>query len=188
MRFPTIFLLYSCLQGIFITCLDQLGPISLTTIPGVTVNSPSQVQFESGDFYLDGPKVHPINRTVFEWWYFDVVSYDLRSSVVVTFFTGNPLSNTTGPPLAPNYIQITVSFPNGTDIQIELPAEQVTIVSVSNGSSGQYEGAGDWIGSPDLSQYALRLYAPSRGVFGQIFFTSVSSLVLLMPVVRDCDR
>ncbi|KAJ7255134.1 hypothetical protein B0H12DRAFT_1323309 [Mycena haematopus] len=124
-------------------------------IPSAVQTTASQAQFIS-DATLDGPKVHPINASVFDWWYFDVVSLDpsVLSSVVVTFFT-TPQSAF---PLLPASDSITlayiwVSFPNGT-----LWAKAVS--DLSRGATVEVAAGA----------YLVVIDAPDFGVTGTISF------------------
>jgi hypothetical protein len=48
-------------------------------------NEPSTILTNSLQSPLDGVKFDFINGTSYQWWYFDVVSYDLLSSIRVRF-------------------------------------------------------------------------------------------------------
>ncbi|KAJ7255135.1 hypothetical protein B0H12DRAFT_1114271 [Mycena haematopus] len=143
-------------------------------IPSAVQNGTSQAQFTSGATGLDAPKVHPINASAFDWWYFDVVSTDPASlsSVVVTFFTS---PESAFPLLHPSdYITtayIWVSFPNGTLWSAVSDADEgASVVAEGDSSQGTWHGAGfSWTGTPALG-YMILVDAPAIGVTGSITF------------------
>ncbi|KAK7416630.1 hypothetical protein QQX98_005101 [Neonectria punicea] len=51
------------------------------------LEGPSIGDFISSAQGFDGPKVRPINNTAYDWWYFDVVSKDLKSNTGITFLS-----------------------------------------------------------------------------------------------------
>ncbi|KAK7008216.1 hypothetical protein R3P38DRAFT_3591328 [Favolaschia claudopus] len=144
-------------------------------------NANSSAQFTSGPSGLDAPKVHPINASAFDLWYFDVVSTDPSSlaSVVIIFTSESPAS---GPPvLDPTQDSILiarlwVTFPNGTSWTTQAFADSATVVAQENVSSGQWHGTGfSWKGKarPD-SGYRIDIDAPDVGVKGYITFAQVA--------------
>ncbi|KAK7017398.1 hypothetical protein R3P38DRAFT_2987232 [Favolaschia claudopus] len=139
----------------------------------------SSAQFTSGPSGLDAPKVHPINASAFDLWYFDVVSTDPSSlaSVVIIFTSESPAS---GPPvLDPTQDSILiarlwVTFPNGTSWTTQAFADSATVVAQENVSSGQWHGTGfSWKARPD-SGYHINIDAPDVGVKGYITFAQVA--------------
>src|SRR5436190_6567 len=101
--------------------LPSHSAIEYSSVP---VNGESLVQFESGPSGLDAPKISFVNASVFDWWYFDVVSEDQKSSMVFTFFT----STVTAFPFLEdpnNILQVNVwaSFPNGTVTSLVMHAD-----------------------------------------------------------------
>lgn len=140
-------------------------------------NEPATVVTHSLQGPLDGPKFDFINSTVYQWWYFDVVSSDLESSITIEFQVGSDLALGFG-----NLTEISTvvsvdgKFPNGTLFNIPaIPAENITIYTVGQGSTGVWSGSGcSWTGTPDLSQYSLNLDAAEFGVQGTVLLTSVS--------------
>jgi hypothetical protein len=125
---------------------------------------------------FDGPKFDFFNDTVYQWWYFDVVSSILDSSVTVEFQVGSALALGLGSPEILTYVSVTGKLPNGTLFDIaSIPANNITIQTVGQGSSGIWNGSGcSWTGTPDLSKYSLTLNAPEFGIQGTISLTSVS--------------
>lgn len=69
----------------------ELVPAKISTVDSIA-------QFVSTSDGLDGPKVKPINDTVFDWWYFDAIAADGLTSLVITFFTST--SDAYGPRLS----------------------------------------------------------------------------------------
>ncbi|KAK7008218.1 hypothetical protein R3P38DRAFT_3024000 [Favolaschia claudopus] len=113
-------------------------------IPSGIQNKTSIAQFTSTSTPLDAPKVHPINASAFDWWYFDVVSSDPSSlaSVIVTFFTSSQ-----------------AAFPAGAF------ASSATVTIEGDNSSGAWHGTGfKW----------TRIDAPSVGVKGSIVMRSTA--------------
>jgi hypothetical protein len=141
---------------------------SITFDSATIQDGPSQGQFVSTSSGLDAPKVHPINGTAWDWWYFDAVSADAKSSIVIVFYTASQkgfsfaLDNTT-------VLSLTVDakFPNGTIYSILLPATSATILSIGNGTTGLFNGShSSWTSTPDLSQYIVSIDDPSAGIKG----------------------
>ncbi|MCJ1420335.1 hypothetical protein MMC32_006692 [Xylographa parallela] len=155
------------------------GPwISTRVYSPNTVNGSSDALFTSSAYGLDAPKVETINDTSYEWWYFDAVSEDQKSSVVITFLvapaTGFPQSGS--PDNAILSATIALSYPGQEFVSwlSSVPATEATVVSIGNGASGVWEGSGmDFIGTPDLSTYVVNVDSPSIGVKG---FMSLRSL------------
>ena len=146
----------------------------VTTIPATTLSGPSLVQFTSNASGLDGPKVSPINGSVFEWWYFDAVSSDGLSSVVIIFFTlpsaAFPVHD------SPDVVSISfnANFANGSAFGTTLTATEAVIVTVGDGSEGRYEGANaSWWGGSDMEWYGISIDAPEAGVVGTLKLKSV---------------
>ncbi|KAJ6502374.1 hypothetical protein C8R45DRAFT_1051388 [Mycena sanguinolenta] len=150
---------------------------SVCNLPGTVSNGTSQAQFISGATGLNAPKVHPINASAYDLWYFDVVSTDPNSkaSVVVVFFDTAP---GTFPFVAPSNTtltaSLTISFPNGTLASIGLgsePANDATIVADGNGSSGDWNGSGfSWTYNVGSGAYDVFIDSPQLDVKGQIHF------------------
>jgi hypothetical protein len=139
-------------------------------------NGPATVVTNSLQGPFDGPKFDFINDTVYQWWYFDVVSSDLKSSITVEFSVGSNLALGFGNASEVlTYVGVDGKFPNGTLFSIPaIPAENITIQTVGQGSSGVWHGSGcSWSGTPDLSEYSLTFDAPEFGVQGSIFLESV---------------
>lgn len=170
----SIISLYACLHfaaGVLGHGVKPNLSATVTNVPLPAKGVHSTVEFRSGQTGLDGMKVFPSNDTTVDWWYFDVVSWDHKSEIVITFYTAGAAFNQSG---TPNMVLITYTFENGTDLNIHLQAEDVRIGTIGNGSSGEYQGVGDWLGSSDMSQYVVRLDSPSNGIFGEIVLKSVS--------------
>ncbi|KAJ6457631.1 hypothetical protein C8R45DRAFT_1184337 [Mycena sanguinolenta] len=156
-------------------------------IPGTVQNGTSYAQFISSAMSLDAPKVHPINPSTFDWWYFDVVSANSTdlSSVIVIFFT-SPQS--AFPLLAPSdsitTAYIYVSFPNGTLWSAVASADSATVETKGDGASGTWHGTGfSWTGSlSDGSGYLVSINAPDVGVTGTINFAPTA------PAHYPCGR
>jgi hypothetical protein len=148
---------------------------SVTEFSSVQTNGESIVQFESGPAGLDAPKISFVNSSVFDWWYFDVVSEDQKSSVVFTFFTSTvaafPFLDDPN-----NVLQVNVwaSFPNGTLTSLDTHADHAVVVSHGDGSAGKYEPIGmSWKSDPDMSSYVITVDDPALDIKGTFHLKSV---------------
>ncbi|KAJ7639740.1 hypothetical protein DFH06DRAFT_1283962 [Mycena polygramma] len=142
-------------------------------IPSTLSDAPSNVQFTSDSRGVDAPKVHPINGSAFDWWYFDVVSTDPGSSAsaVVVFYTA---SSTSIPGAAPSNmtlpVQIWLTFPNGTQVFAETQADAATVTTDGDFSSGDWHESGfAWRYAPN-SGYEILIDAPDSQIKGSINF------------------
>ncbi|KAJ7446110.1 hypothetical protein FB451DRAFT_1188870 [Mycena latifolia] len=157
--------------------LVALVQAKVYNIPSAVQNGTSQAQFTSTATGLDAPKVHPINGSAFDWWYFDVVSTDptVLASVVVTFFTSSqPAFPLLDPSDSITVARIWVSFPNGTLWEAAPTADGATVISDGDTSSGTWHGTGfSWVGTP-AGGYLIVIDAPDAGVKGTISFRSVA--------------
>jgi hypothetical protein len=75
-------------------------------------NEPSTILTNSLQSPLDAVKFDFINRTSYQWWYFDVVSYDLLSSIIVTFTIGSNVGSS-NPSEKPTYVSVDGKLPSG---------------------------------------------------------------------------
>ncbi|KAJ7278909.1 hypothetical protein C8J57DRAFT_980763, partial [Mycena rebaudengoi] len=123
----------------------------------------------------EAPKVHPVNASVFDWWYFDVVSTDPTSlaSVVVLFYTTTADAFVPGIGTGPVSAQIAVSFPNGTLFTVNAEAEGATVTVGETSASGVWHGTGFQWSSPDPSEWIVTINAPIIGVKGTIKLHSI---------------
>lgn len=149
---------------------------SVAFIPATVANAPSKVSFVSDSWALDGPKVSPINGTTYDWWYFDAVSPDQKSSIVLIFLT-----TTAEAFFVPHvgddvdFVFVLAKFPNGTVFTTTLDATQVVITTVGGGSNGVYHGANaSWTGTPDHSVYVVAINAPKNGLIGTFTLNAVA--------------
>ncbi|KAJ7233656.1 hypothetical protein C8J57DRAFT_1576175 [Mycena rebaudengoi] len=145
-------------------------------IPGAVQNASSRVQFTASAAGPEAPKIHPLNASTFDWWYFDVVSTDPTSlaSVVVVFYTTTPEAFVNGTLPGPVVIQMWASFPNGTLFSANIEAESATVTAGGTSSSGVWHGSGFRWSSPRPSEYSITIDAPSIGVEGTIDLKSTS--------------
>jgi hypothetical protein len=141
----------------------------------IPVNGESLVQFESAPNGFDAPKISVVNASVFDWWYFDVVSEDQKSSMVFTFFT----STVAAFPFLEdpnNVLQVNVwaSFPNGTITSLVTHADHAVVTARKDGSAGKYEPTGmNWSGEPDMSSYVITVDNPKLDIKGTFRLKSV---------------
>ncbi|KAL7929170.1 hypothetical protein V8C35DRAFT_200216 [Trichoderma chlorosporum] len=172
MRLKVLF--YACLHVAVGAMSQGVKPdlsATVTNVPLPAKDVQSVVEFRSTQNGLDGAKVFPSNDSTFDWWYFDVVSWDHKSEIVITFYAAGASFNQTA---IPNKVLVTYTFENGTDLSLQLQADEVKIGTIGDGSSGEYPDIGDWLGSADMSKYVVRLDSPSNGIFGEIILDSVA--------------
>ncbi|TVY39700.1 Tyrosinase family protein [Lachnellula occidentalis] len=144
------------------------GIPQIKTIPSQAATGDIIANFLSANDNLDGPQLSAINSTSADWWYFDVVSPDLLTSLTITFFTALDSSFPFLPPSSNvDVVGIFYSFPNGTYDVIFIYASAAIVTTDVNGSSGKYVGAGaSWSGSSDLSRYEISIDSPENGISG----------------------
>jgi hypothetical protein len=139
-------------------------------------NEPSTILTNSLQSPLDGVKFDFINGSSYQWWYFDVVSYDLLSSITVTFNIGSNVGSSSASEI-PTYVSVDGKLPNGELFSISaIPATNITVNTVGQGSSSLWEGSESscsWNGTPDLSTYKITIVAPEYGIQGSIIINSV---------------
>jgi hypothetical protein len=148
---------------------------SITYVPATIQDGSSHGQFISSDTRLDAPKIHRVNGSTYDWWYFDAVSDDATASLVIVFYTAS-LSGfpATGFSSTVDSITIDAEFPNGTSFAASIPASSATIVTTGDGTSGSFEGTGSgWTSTPDMSRYLVTIDAPSFGITGTFQLDSV---------------
>jgi hypothetical protein len=148
-------------------------------VPNTIQTGTSTAQFVSGVSGLDGPKIQPNNATTFDWWYFDAVSEDSLSSIVIVFYLSTDLGFPFLLPLSAVSVDIFVSFQDGTLLFLpinDLPstAGEATIVTDGDGSSGYWESTGfQWTSMSDMSQYTVTIDSPLLGISGSLVLNSV---------------
>jgi hypothetical protein len=157
----------------------QAAGSSTTVIPNAIQTGMSVAQFVSSTSGLDGPKVQPNNATSFDWWYFDAVSEDNLSSVVIVFYLSTDLGFPFLLPGSAISVDIFVSFDDGTYLFFplnDLPstAGEATVVTVGDGSSGIWASTGfQWTGTSNMSQYVVTIDSPALGISGSLTLNSV---------------
>lgn len=153
-------------------------PVSVNIIPGPVAAGPSTAQFTSLASGFDAPKLSSVNNTVFDWWYFDAVSSNLKGSAVLIPFTSGATGLWTGMPDmgATTWFAAVFTLANGTGVEFFLPATSLTVVTTDDGSSGAFGGLNvDWFGAPDMSTYVLTVDEPEAGIQGSLTLRSVIS-------------
>ncbi|RFU32394.1 hypothetical protein B7463_g3899, partial [Scytalidium lignicola] len=146
---------------VLIPALTWLCTLSLTSatflpktviIPSAPANGTSIANYISTANGLDGPQLSSVNSSVYDWWYFDAVSPDLKTSITIVFYTALASGFPSLPDLPETtVVQISSSLPNGSTTSDFLPASEA-IVSTT-GSSGSYRGAGaSWIAPAGYSE------------------------------------
>ncbi|KAK7019900.1 hypothetical protein R3P38DRAFT_1228533 [Favolaschia claudopus] len=144
-------------------------------VPSTIQNGASIAQFEYSS-QLDAPKLSTVNGSVFDWWYFDVVSADpdnLATAVVILYTTSHDAFPFLDPFDGALPAQIVVTFPNGTLVSTQLLADSATIIAEDDYSSGEWDGTGiKWSGQS--SGYTVTIDSPIAGVKGSITFQPVA--------------
>ncbi|KAE9365283.1 hypothetical protein N431DRAFT_387394 [Stipitochalara longipes BDJ] len=145
------------------------------TIPAAAVTGDVTANFES-ECSLDGSQLSAVNNSSWDWWYFDAVSPDAKSNVVVVFFTASSMGFPfVGPSEDVTRFEIHALLPNGTLFNALISAEEAVITTVGEGSSGDFKGTNaSWTGTPDLKYYKIEVNSPANGVFGTFNLRSVA--------------
>lgn len=151
-------------------------PLSRKVIPSTVFTGNVVANTISTDSNLDGPQLSAVNSSSYEWWYFDVVSQDLKSEITIVFYTALASGFGLLPPSADvTIVGIDFLFPNGSTSSVELTATEAVITTVGQGSSGIYKDTGaQWQGASDLSSYIVSINSPRTGVVGTLKLKSVA--------------
>ena len=145
-------------------------------IPSTAVEEDITANFISSYYGLDAPQLSAVNSSSFDWWYFDAVSTDLTSSLVIVFYTALISSF----PFLPASTDVTtvgiyVGFPNGTATTTYLNADDAIVTPSQQGSSGVFQGTGaSWAGAGDDSGYIVTIDSPTTGIYGTFTLKSVA--------------
>ncbi|KAH8805358.1 hypothetical protein F5884DRAFT_679389 [Xylogone sp. PMI_703] len=132
---------------------------------------------------FDGPKLDHVNATTSDWWYFDAVSDDGSTQITIVFFSAE--ATTLGFPTTlgtSNFVVFTALFDNGTIYQNFIPGGDATIITIGDGSSGNFSlTGGTWAGAPDLSSYEVEVDNALVGISGSMKLKSIA------PAHVPCD-
>lgn len=133
----------------------------------------------------DGPKVHNVNSTSYDWWYFDSRTDQQggNSSLVVIFWVEAPLSIVDQPLDIPSilFVEVCGTFENGTMFNYVEYAEQAVVTTKGDGTSGIWQGTGaEWTGAEDLSKYDIKLNLSGVGIEGTLSLSSVSGMPIVL--------
>jgi hypothetical protein len=145
-------------------------------IPSTVVEEDITANFISSYYGLDAPQLSAVNSSSFDWWYFDAVSTDLTSSLVIVFYTAPDSAF----PFLPASADVTIvgiyaGFPNGTATSTYLNAEEAIVTPSQDGSSGVFQGTGaSWAGARDDSGYIVTIDSPSTGIYGTFTLKSIA--------------
>ncbi|PYH71174.1 uncharacterized protein BO88DRAFT_451848 [Aspergillus vadensis CBS 113365] len=124
----------------------------LKDINPIAVDYPVYVDFVPDSTHLadlESPKLSEVNTTVFEWWYFDVVSStNPNASIVLTFFT---TTSRAFPAVPPNLSSVLLTYvwatlPNGTTVAQNIVPIDASVMGDRDVNSGGWEGTGGWSG------------------------------------------
>lgn len=154
------------------------------TFPANASTSDCNAEYLSVPGNLDGAKFTCINDTVLDLWYFDAISTDQKTSVVISFYlsTTDAFPFLTDPINIVPTVGISASYPNGTIVGFEFGADQATITSNSEGSNGEFTGA-DFTGGKaawsscvveGVTKYLVTIDAPEVGVYGSVVLTGIA--------------
>ncbi|PWY83555.1 hypothetical protein BO70DRAFT_395981 [Aspergillus heteromorphus CBS 117.55] len=148
-----LFLSLSLLPVFLLTTTSQRTAEYIKAIDPLPVPYPVLVDFTAPSLSLSdltAPKLDEVNRTVFEWWYFDAISSSNPNvSLVLTFFT----ATATAFPLVPaNSSSVLLSYvwaslPDGSVVVDHAVPGDATVLGDRDLSSGVWEGTGGWQGS-----------------------------------------
>lgn len=170
----------------------QNSPNSIT-VPNHPIQAPSTVTFTSdAGTPLSAPKVHPINESTWDWWYFDAVQIPHpanpanRHSVVVTFYT----AVSSGFEMVDVYTEqgfssltlgeVSVTYPNATHQTYLFNATQARIEAGNQGEGDGDGVSGVWSegaeavgfeGSSDMGFWRVEMN--SSNIFGEMVLQSV---------------
>jgi hypothetical protein len=145
-------------------------------ISSTAIEGDITAHFTSSYYGLDAPQLSAVNSTSFDWWYFDAVSTDLKSSLVIVFYT----ALVSAFPFLPVSTDVTtvgiyVGFPNGTTSSTYLNAEDAIVKPSQQGSSGVYQGTGaSWTGTGDDSEYIVTIDSSATGICGTFTLKSTA--------------
>lgn len=150
--------------------------------PGIQI-FPADVRLESVSnqtltcsHSFDAPKVLPVGDTSYDWWYFDAVADDGIQSLVVVFMQKGENSDFPGPAFTA-YVQITGTLSNGTAFTETIPVDQGIVSTSGFGSNGLWGNSNlSWVGTPDLSEYQVRLDAADGTITGLFTLQSVRGI------------
>lgn len=146
--------LVTCLQVTIFYVTLLFTSVFANYIPSTTTTGPVPIVTTSQAAF-DGPKIGAVNSTVFDWWYFDGVSNDGQSSIVVVFYRSTqaiflPVSSV-------DYVEVSIAFPNGSIFDESFPASFSSVTTTSFGASGVWGTTASFQGTPDLSIYTITL-------------------------------
>lgn len=139
---------------------------------------PSSAQFTYPGYGLDGPRVDHVNSTVFELWYFDMVSDNVAdgdlSSVVAVFYDGTSggfQSMTESSNKLP--MAFAGTFPNGTVWRTYTFMDEAVVIAGETRSQGSWGGFGSWQGDVDSGVWEASFDLEAQGVSGTFRLESV---------------
>ncbi|TKA49288.1 hypothetical protein B0A55_13047, partial [Friedmanniomyces simplex] len=141
----------------------------------------TEVEWTSTGTSLNGPKVHPVNSTNFDWWYIDAVLSNVHgrdlSSIVIKFYTASPggieaISNTS------TVLDTSISgtWANGSAFGFDAYPSGTVIFTEGNSSDGRWGGYSSWTSAEDRTKYAIEFSDPTAGLLGYMILTGVCRL------------
>ncbi|KAF4215669.1 hypothetical protein CNMCM6805_005189 [Aspergillus fumigatiaffinis] len=112
--------------------------------------------------------VHPINATVFDWWYFDAVSSSNPNvSVVITLFTSTPTAFPFLPSSRTDSVLLSyiwISFPNGTTYARYADASTATVDAACGVTQGIWHDSGVSFTGSEEGEYEILIQGGALGV------------------------
>jgi hypothetical protein len=141
------------------------------TYPAWPVLGPVNTEFISHQA-VDAPKHSAINSSVWDWWYFDIVSSDLHEAIVITFDLGTATGIIGGGFGTVPYVAAFPSWSDGFNGFNSYPASEAIITTdLQQSSSGFWKGAGlSWNAPSGTSFYELEWDSPD--IKGTLKFVS----------------
>ena len=161
----------------------QSPPQNVEIVPSKAGNGSATYDTRTTTSGFDDPKVHNVNSTSYDWWYFDarINEGSGNSSLVVMFWIQAPLSILEQAQDLPSitFVEVCGTFENGTMFNYFEFAEQAVITTNGDGTSGDWQGTGaEWIGTEDMSKYDIKLNLSSVGIEGTLGLNSVRAIFI----------
>ncbi|KAL4748435.1 hypothetical protein BDW72DRAFT_214816 [Aspergillus terricola var. indicus] len=161
-------------------------PLSPSRVPSTSATLAGP--YTSGRDGFDAPKIHPVNATTYDWWWFDAIQQPVptedgglaQAHIVAIFYTLGSDSFKVLTEQFPNglpsgnIVQITLAWPNGTiESPIALPAGDAIITVEGDRSSGNFTGTGcSWVGTADMSAYVVHIDVPEHDISGSLYINT----------------
>ncbi|WWC85462.1 uncharacterized protein L201_000325 [Kwoniella dendrophila CBS 6074] len=157
--------------------------------PSTSIDGIARIDTKIGNQALDRPYITRHNSSSYEWWYFDAISSDGQSSIVITSFV-SPLDTYENQSGLQLLVQIVSPQGGLYDDTIEYDKDEKLYISTKGDTSNGILNNGDfsWIGKSDLSEYTLNLNLPKYNISGTInLFSLAKPFVGCGPAQKDAN-